>query len=58
MKVVKGKKSTHSIMANSGFGPVKIVQQGDKTKNLVELYTMTVEQAMKSCEKGLAVTTA
>ena len=58
MRVVRGRKSTHSIMANQGLGPVKIIQQGEKRLNLIEQYTMTVEQAMKSYEKGLAVTTA
>lgn len=58
MKIVRSRKSTHSIMANPGFGPVKIVQEGEKRLNLIEQYTMTVEQAMKSYEKGLAVTSA
>lgn len=57
-KVCRSRKYTHSIMSNPGFGPVIIVQQGEKRLSLVEQYTMTVEEAMKSCEKGLAVTSA
>ena len=45
-------------MANGGFGPVKVVQQGEKRLDTIGLFTMTVQEAMKSCEKGLAITTA
>lgn len=48
----------HSIMANSGFGPVKVVQTGEKRLSVIEQHTMTIEQAMKLYKSGLAVTTA
>lgn len=45
-------------MANQGFGPVKVVQEGVKQVSYAELFTMTIEEAMESHRRGLAVTTA
>lgn len=46
----------YQVMNNSGFGKVKIVQQGEKRLSVVEQYLMTVEEAMRLCENGLAIT--
>lgn len=54
----KGRLSNHTIMANQGFGPVKVVQEGVKQVSYAELFTMTIEEAMESHRRGLAVTTA
>lgn len=58
--MVRGRSrySKHSIMANGGFGPVAIVQEGVKRLDKKALGIMTIEQAFKSYKKGLAVTTA
>ena len=58
VKVVRGKRSTHSIMSNSGFGPVVIVQEGVRRMTMEQLKNMTVADAIKSYENGLAITTA
>lgn len=54
----KSRYSRHTIMANSGFGPVKVIKTGEKRLSIVEQYTMTVEEAMKCYKNGLAITTA
>lgn len=48
----------HSIMNNTGFGPVKIVQEGEKRLDSIGLKNMTIAEALKSYKKGLAITTA
>lgn len=48
----------HSIMNNTGFGPVKIVQEGEKRLDSIGLNNMTIAEALKSYKKGLAITTA
>lgn len=48
----------HSIMNNTGFGPVKIVQEGEKKLDSIGLKNITIEEAFKLYKKGLAVTTA
>lgn len=54
----KSRYYKHSIMANNGFGPVKIVQEGEKRLNNKALNSMTIEEAFKLYKKGLAVTSA
>ena len=49
-------RAKYQVMNNSGFGKVKIVQQGEKRLSVVEQYLMTVEEAMRLCENGLAIT--
>lgn len=58
IKVIRGKRSTHSIMSNSGFGPVVIIQEGVKKMTMEQLRNITVADAIKSYENGLAITTA
>lgn len=48
----------HSIMNNTGFGPVKIIQEGEKRLSITGLKVMTIEQAFKLYKQGVAVTTA
>lgn len=54
----KSTRAKHCTMNNSGFGPVKIIQEGEKKLDSYELGKMTVEQAMKNYKNGLAITVA
>lgn len=54
----KSARAKHSTMNNQGFGPVKIIQEGEKKLSIAEQYTMTIEQAMKHYKNGLAITVA
>lgn len=54
----KRTRARHSVMNNSGFGPVTIIQQGEKRLSLYELQCMTVAEANKLCESGLAISVA
>ena len=45
----------HQVMANQGFGEVKVVQEGVKELDVLGLYLMTVEEAMKSWKNGVAI---
>lgn len=51
----KKARAKHQVMANSGFGEVKIIQEGVRTLDAIGLYCTTVEEAMKLYNKsGLA----
>lgn len=54
----KSARAKHSTMNNQGFGPVKIIQEGEKKLSIAEQHTMTLEQAMKLYKNGLAITVA
>lgn len=54
----KSKRAKFCTMNNSGFGPVKIIQEGVKRLNSDELKEMTIEQATRYYENGLAITVA
>ena len=54
----KKARAKHSVMNNSGFGPVKVIQEGEKKLDVIGQYMMTIEQAMKHYENGLAITVA
>lgn len=56
MKVARSRKYKHQIMANQGFGEVKIIAVGEKRLSRKQLATMTISEAMKLHNKGLAVT--
>lgn len=53
----KSRTYKHTIMANGGFGPVKIIQEGVKRLSNNELSNITIAQALESCANGLAITT-
>ena len=52
---IRKERAMHQVMANQGFGDVKIVQEGVKELDVLGLYLMTVEEAMKSWKNGVAI---
>jgi len=51
----KKARAKHQIMANSGFGEVRIIQEGERKLDTIGLYCTTVEEAMRLYNKsGLA----
>ena len=48
-------RARHQVMNNSGFGKIKIIQEGERKLDPIGLYCTTVEEAMKLYRKtGLA----
>lgn len=55
----KKSRAKHQVMNNSGFGEVKIIQEGVRTLDTIQLYSTTIGEAMKLYEKhGLASVSA
>lgn len=55
----KKARAKHQVMANSGFGEVKIIQEGERVLDVVGLYCTTIEEAMRLYNKsGLATVSA